>query len=270
LFDRVCKQVGSVQRAQRVPESETQGDGEVVTNPLPPSTTEICGAENVTIPERMFVRAVASTVDGTRPPVDEASNNLQRFAYTNPVWIRDIPDSTGGADEMAPPEVAASCSKSSTAVCTAKRADCGVVHSASGAAIDVCLWSAVTTPSACTGTGGIWTTATSRFARNHPDALRVGSGGACMTQPGNFNCQAASARQCKSRGATCDVVHASNGAASEVCRWSGESSANACSSTAGIWTPAGSNYARRHPNAIAPGADGACITEVDNLRRIID
>lgn len=270
LFDRVCRAVTSVQRAQQVPNTGNQGDDDVVLDPLPPPTTLICTAENVASPERMFVRAVATTVDETRPPVAESTHSLQRFAYTNPIWIRGIPDSSqSGPDTMAPP-TAEICSKTSTALCSPNRADCVVIHTLGGEPRDVCRWASARSASSCKGTGGIWTTAVSQYGRNHPDVVPPNLTGTCTTEPKNLICQTSSVKQCKSRGATCDVVHALDDTAKDVCRWGATQSARACSRTVGIWTTADSKYGRNHPNALRPGTTGACITEVANLRRVID
>jgi hypothetical protein len=79
-------------------------------------------------------------------------------------------------------------------------------------------------------------------------------------------CSSAAKSLCNSQDASCDVIHDRDGNAKEVCRWSSQSSENACKRTAGIWTPTGSKYARNHPDAIKSGGKGACITEAKNLR----
>ncbi len=86
----------------------------------------------------------------------------------------------------------------------------------------------------------------------------------------NLSCGAASTNLCKGYGASCEVVTATNGKRSDLCRWSARNSAGACERrTAGIWTKAGSRYAKNHPGAVQPGTAGACITEVKNLKNRI-
>ena len=80
-------------------------------------------------------------------------------------------------------------------------------------------------------------------------------------------CDATSVRICAIKGASCAVVRDRSYEPSEVCRWASRNTAAACENTAGIWTTASSKYARNHPNAVAPGSDGACITEVQNIRK---
>ncbi len=79
-------------------------------------------------------------------------------------------------------------------------------------------------------------------------------------------CAKASVALCRRKRAGCFVVHAADGSSRDVCRWASKRSADACSSTAGIWTTKSSRYARRHPDAVPPGVAGACINEVSNLR----
>lgn len=79
-------------------------------------------------------------------------------------------------------------------------------------------------------------------------------------------CGPGSARLCASHGATCDLVHDRSGESSEVCRWSKKNDAAACKATAGIWTSNSSKYARNHADAVRAGDDGACITELKNIK----
>ncbi len=84
------------------------------------------------------------------------------------------------------------------------------------------------------------------------------------------NCSAGGVSMCGGYGGSCEITTATNGARNELCRWKSANSAAACDSrTAGIWTTAGSRYAKVHPNAVSPGAAGACITEVKNLENRI-
>jgi hypothetical protein len=81
----------------------------------------------------------------------------------------------------------------------------------------------------------------------------------------NEECAASNARLCANNGATCGLVHDRSGKAKEVCRWDSENTAASCKSTGGIWTTAKSRYAGNHPDAVASGRAGACITEVNNI-----
>jgi hypothetical protein len=82
----------------------------------------------------------------------------------------------------------------------------------------------------------------------------------------NGECNTNNARLCASNGATCGLVHDRTGKTSEVCRWNSEHTAASCKGTVGIWTTASSRYARNHPDAVASGEAGACITEVKNIQ----
>lgn len=81
------------------------------------------------------------------------------------------------------------------------------------------------------------------------------------------DCSDSSVNLCRSNGASCGLVHDQGGKASEVCRWPAAGSAEDCKRTAGIWTAASSNYAKNHPDAVTSGGSGACITDVNNIRR---
>jgi hypothetical protein len=84
------------------------------------------------------------------------------------------------------------------------------------------------------------------------------------------SCSAAGARMCSGYGGRCEITTAIDGARNELCRWNSASSAAMCNDrTAGIWTTAGSRYAKNHPGAVSPGTPGACITEVKNLENRI-
>ncbi len=80
-------------------------------------------------------------------------------------------------------------------------------------------------------------------------------------------CDTTSARICDIKGAACTVIRDRSYEPTDVCRWTSANSAVACKNTVGIWTTASSKYARNHPDAVAPGSDGACITEVRNIRK---
>ncbi|MBL4619141.1 MAG: fibronectin type III domain-containing protein [Marinicaulis sp.] len=45
--------------------------------------------------------------------------------------------------------------------------------------------------------------------------------------------------------------------------------AAACKGTNGIWTAPNSRYAKNHSTALASGSNGACLTEVNNIRKSI-
>lgn len=83
------------------------------------------------------------------------------------------------------------------------------------------------------------------------------------------NCSASGARMCSSYRASCSVTTATNGKKNDLCRWGSANNEAACKRTAGIWTTAGSRYAKNHPDAVKPGQSGACITEVKNLENRI-
>lgn len=83
-------------------------------------------------------------------------------------------------------------------------------------------------------------------------------------------CSTRNKKVCSDWGATCEVSQPLAGADKDLCRWSKAKSASQCRRTVGIWTTAGSKYARKHPDAVPRGATGACITEVENIKDRID
>ena len=80
-------------------------------------------------------------------------------------------------------------------------------------------------------------------------------------------CSPYSVKLCASNGASCGLVHDQGGESSEVCRWTAAGTEGDCERTAGIWTSAKSNYAKKHPDAVTSGSAGACITDVNNILR---
>jgi len=87
--------------------------------------------------------------------------------------------------------------------------------------------------------------------------------------PEKKSCSARDRRTCGDFGAECEVVEATGGSETGLCRWPAANNANKCGNTVGLWTTAQSKYARNHPGAVATGAAGACITEAKNLRNRI-
>jgi hypothetical protein len=79
-------------------------------------------------------------------------------------------------------------------------------------------------------------------------------------------CSTSNKKICADWGAKCEVIEPVKGADKDLCRWSTAGSANRCQKTVGIWTTAQSKYARNHPDAVASGTAGACITEVQNIK----
>ncbi|PHR61081.1 MAG: hypothetical protein COA43_05425 [Robiginitomaculum sp.] len=87
--------------------------------------------------------------------------------------------------------------------------------------------------------------------------------------PTNKPCSKSSITVCQRNGASCDVLKSKTGASRDVCRWKSKSTVRECNRTIGIWTTAKSKYAQNYPRAIIPGALGACITEVTNVKNRI-
>ncbi len=83
-------------------------------------------------------------------------------------------------------------------------------------------------------------------------------------------CSTSNKQLCSDWGATCEVAEPVNGADNDLCRWPTANTASRCQRTVGIWTTAQSKYARKHPDAVAAGAAGACITEVQNIKNRIE
>ncbi len=81
---------------------------------------------------------------------------------------------------------ASECNKNNVRLCSNNGATCGLVHDRSGKAKEVCRWASKNTAASCKSTIGIWTTATSKYARANPDAVASGSAGACITEVKNI------------------------------------------------------------------------------------
>jgi subtilase family protein len=83
-------------------------------------------------------------------------------------------------------------------------------------------------------------------------------------------CSAKGAQICSDYFATCTVTTALNGKQLDLCRWNTSNTKAKCDRTVGIWTTAGSKYAKIHPDAVKRGQAGACLTEAKNLEQRID
>ena len=81
---------------------------------------------------------------------------------------------------------AEACGAATTSTCDSHGASCDVIHDRGGNAKEVCRWSSRNSESACKRTAGIWTSTTSKYAKNHPDAIKSGSKGACITDVKNI------------------------------------------------------------------------------------
>ena len=79
---------------------------------------------------------------------------------------------------IVPPE---QCGAGSAKLCASNGATCDLIHDRNGTGQEVCRWSEDNSASACKSTVGIWTSTSSKFAKNHPDAIRSGRDGACIT-----------------------------------------------------------------------------------------
>ena len=86
-----------------------------------------------------------------------------------------------------------------------------------------------------------------------------------LSAPPTF-CQANNITNCRKHRATCYVLRGVDGSESEVCRWDSKRSASACSSSVGTWLAVNSRFTRLYPDAIPPGASGACISQARNVR----
>jgi serralysin len=157
------------------------------------------------------------------------------------------------------------CFASSQEICTARGAFCTVIHPNSGGRFDLCVWPTAMSPSACSSTSGIWTTATQ--AASWPGAVPAGQAGACITQVYNLACSLADQDRCLLRGGTCERAYSITGSRHDLCRWpsSAYGSSFLCEPTAGIWTTAGDGFATTWPTAVPAGHSGACITQMGNL-----
>lgn len=81
---------------------------------------------------------------------------------------------------------APACGEAGTRTCDSHGASCDVIHDRGGNSNEVCRWSSRNGESACKRTSGIWTSTNSKYARNHPDAVKSGNKGACITDVKNL------------------------------------------------------------------------------------
>jgi hypothetical protein len=267
LFDKECKRLDGVLFAIPRPEFNENLD-DLVNAPPPPTIPMTCIATNIKSPQRMFIRAQASTIDTKGPPAEERDRLLNRFAFTNPIWIRNIPHKSQ-TDEMSS-EFVERCTKDSQTLCESKQASCSKVHGRNGSSSQVCRWKGLSNTDECKIAGGIWTVSNSKYAINHPDALLKGKSAACISDVKNLVCNAKDMKLCRNNNAMCESLNSVSGKQKKVCRWEAINNANACNRTAGIWTTNKSKYSRKHPNAVGLGKTGACITEVKNIRKRIN
>jgi hypothetical protein len=107
LFDKECKNVKKTMARTVRPNNPTK----IPNNPVldyNPGSSSVCKAKNIVNPERMFIRGISTTLDKTNPPViDDMTDpqgttiqprkrELNRLAFSNPIWIRDIPTHVSG------------------------------------------------------------------------------------------------------------------------------------------------------------------------------
>ena len=91
----VCQQLPGV------PGGPTPPGGGPVTQCTKPVIIErtVCQGTSVTPGERYYVRAFART-SGTPAPVTTGTATVERFAYTNPIWIRPTLIPSGAAEDI--------------------------------------------------------------------------------------------------------------------------------------------------------------------------
>lgn len=190
------QQNGSVARRiddNRVPRP-TLEDGGVIALPdtdvpRPPYFCTIKTFTNPVVPNQMFIRAELA---------GEMKGNIPYRAFTNPIWFKDVhkagtsrPAGDGPISPLpskeapAPAPTNKSCSKSGITLCKRNGASCEVLKDKRGASKDVCRWKSKRTATECNKTIGLWTTAKSKYARNHPKAVAFGTAGACITEVTN-------------------------------------------------------------------------------------
>ncbi len=78
-------------------------------------------------------------------------------------------------------------------------------------------------------------------------------------------CTKLSDATCHLKGASCEVLVATNKSSSDVCRWKTRNSSNSCKAAGGIWTTVQSRFAQKHPKAVPTGQAASCITQASNL-----
>ena len=79
-----------------------------------------------------------------------------------------------------------SCSAADQDLCLRHDASCERAFNVNGQRHDLCRWHTNATQASCSGTAGIWTTASSGFAQIWPTAVPAGAAGACITQVNNL------------------------------------------------------------------------------------
>ncbi|WP_158970866.1 hypothetical protein [Paraglaciecola sp. L3A3] len=79
------------------------------------------------------------------------------------------------------------------------------------------------------------------------------------------NCNSNNQQICDNKGASCEVLVATDGKQNAVCRWPADRNMQQCEKAGGIWTTKPSKYAKNHFGVIIKGQDAACITEVKNI-----
>lgn len=86
-----------------------------------------------------------------------------------------------------PPTPVSNCSAGGVSVCGGYDASCEVTTATNGSRNELCRWKSANSAAACDKrTAGIWTTAESRYAKNHPNAVSPGTAGACITEVKNL------------------------------------------------------------------------------------
>jgi hypothetical protein len=122
-----------------------------------------------------YLNPIARTVTTARPssPTDPLIN------------VGNSNDTVFGIEET-PDSGAKRCSARDAKVCGDFSATCEVAKAAGGAEKALCRWSSANTANKCQKTLGIWTTAQSRYAKNHPGVVASGSAGACLTEVKNL------------------------------------------------------------------------------------
>jgi hypothetical protein len=81
----------------------------------------------------------------------------------------------------------------------------------------------------------------------------------------SLRCSHDNAKICAQAGGYCEQAFSKTNARHDLCRWPAATSATACTSTAGIWTPTGSPFALEWPTSVFANTQGACITQMKNI-----
>lgn len=116
-----------------------------------------------------YLNPIAETVTMARPssPYDPITN------------VGTLDDKVLGLEERY-------CSTRNKQLCGDWGATCEVSEPTNGADKDLCRWPTAKDASQCQRTVGMWTTAQSKYARNHPNAVAVGATGACIAEALNI------------------------------------------------------------------------------------